>query len=341
MTRIVFVSPYGHNGAPSGARRRAEALCHALVAGGKDVVCMSPWTPPDCVRHIPFSLDGSLRRRARNLLTLMFALNSIAPDLVVSESPLCPISFGRFRVLHMIHDSKFTSVYARRGAFLTQVSHWLSARFADKVVTVSYAERKRINTQLGISLSRVAVSYNGLSEQWILTPLPPTNSRRPFDILYVSNFAPHKGHLGLLRAITGLKLKIALVGVDFGELDICKRYAKEHGIEITFFSKVPESELIKIYDKSRIFVFPSYYEGFGMPFLEARARGLPVVANCIPVFQELQSMVGGCIVDFDDHEQVVLAITSLLAADAVPLILPESLSDFCWGSISEALLQLT
>jgi len=158
--------------------------------------------------------------------------------------------------------------------------------------------------------------------------------------LYVSNFAIHKGHLRLLELIKDKNYSLAFVGSDFGELSACKQYADRQRLNVTFFSNLSESDLISIYDDSRLFVFPSEFEGFGMPFIEARARGLPVLANCILVFGELQSLIGGHIVDFNDNEKVVSLLSTILSDQTQNYAPPVTLHDFRWKSISAKILSV-
>lgn len=333
---VVFVSPYGHHGAHAGARRRVESLAAALLELGRDVrvTCLSPWRPRADVAHVRFGLDGSPVARVAAMLRLSGVLKGLRPDLIVSESPLAPLPGKGATVLHLIHDAKFATGHARRRGRLAHLLHWLSARLADEVLTVSHSERDRISEVLGIGADRIRVSYNGLAPPWLETPLPAPCAARRYDVLYVSNFAAHKGHLDLLRCVEGTGWRIALVGADFGERAACEARCRDAGIDATFLEGLAESELIALYDDARVFAFPSRLEGFGMPFLEARARGLPVVASELPVFAELAGQVGAELVDFTDVDR---ARAALARAIALPRARP-ALERFTWSRIASDLL---
>jgi glycosyltransferase involved in cell wall biosynthesis len=333
---IAFVSPYGHHGSHSGARNRVESLVRALsdIAPRLRITCLSPWHPGTGATHIPFSLEGNAARRVAGLAQLSWRLQGIRPDLVISESPLAPLAFGRFKVLHMVHDAKFATAQGRRGARLTHVLHKISARMAQGVLTVSHAERSRLVDALGIDADRIAVSYNGLSDAWLDRPLPPPEQPRQFDLLYVSNFAAHKGHLELLACARGKPWRIAFVGADFGERQRCIDYARQHGIALTCLSGLSEEALIDVYDDSRAFVFPSHLEGFGIPFIEARSRGLPVLCSDIPVFRELCNVVGGDITDFADTAHAIEGIEAVLSRG----VQASRLDRFNWRQIAEGVL---
>lgn len=333
---VVFVSPYGHHGAYSGARKRVESIAAALTTLGHDirVTCMSPWKPASDITHVPFGLDGPPGARIMSMLRLSGMLKRMHADLVVSESPLAPLAGSSTRVLHLIHDAKFATDHARVNGKLAHLMHWISARLADEVVTVSRSERERLSQALHIRADRIRVSCNGLAPAWLNTPLPPSGTPRRFDLLYVSNFAAHKGHLDLLRCVQGTGWRIGFVGADFGHRAACEAYCKESGIEATFLQGLSERELISTYDESRAFAFPSKLEGFGMPLLEARARGLPVVATRLPVFAELAERVGATLVDF---EHVAEARSSLSRVLDQPRLLPD-LTEFTWAKIASDLL---
>jgi len=337
VKRIVFISPYGHHGTYSGARHRVEELCKALLASNQElkIICLSPWCPPEGVKHVRFSLDGSNLKRLFKSVWLTFQVLLLRPKLVISESPIAPLSFGRFKVFHVIHDAKFATQFARKGGSAVRYMHWLSARIANKIITVSKAEKLRICSALNIAPNNVVVSYNGLSNIWLSAPLPEAGTQRDYDLLYVSNLASHKGHLSLLESLYDCSLRILFVGSDFGEKQKCVEFASFYKMDVTFISDLTEKELIEAYDNSKVFIFPSKLEGFGIPFLEARARGLPVLANDIHVFRELQNVMGGKVIDFGDKVLLIEKIRTLLLEEHIR----PSLDDFLWESIAQKLVE--
>ncbi|UAL08909.1 glycosyltransferase [Caulobacter segnis] len=304
----------------------------ALTASGAEVVCVSPWKPGAAVEHRHVSLDGSLIYKALTTLKLSALLLQLRPDVVVSESALAPLSFNKYRLYHMIHDAKFATAHGRKFSRLAHLVNFLSARLAKGVVTVSNSERERIAKSLLLPQDRIFVSYNGLSQIWFDLP---KSAPKLYDVLYVSNFAPHKGHLNLLAVLNGLGLKVAFVGSDLGSLGAVQAYASAAGIDVTFFQNLSEAELVELYDASKCFAFPSELEGFGIPLLEARARGVPVVANDIPIFRELCLTVGGAVVDFHDRAAAQRAIVEATRGGNQAV----DLSSFAWPRIAESLFE--
>lgn len=237
-------------------------------------------------------------------------IRRLKPDVVILEGPTLPVGLGAGSVIQMIHDSKFATQHRRRGGWLLWAYYFFICRLSDFVMTVSEAEKRRITESLRIASDRILVSYNGINEAWLADR--DVSCGNQFDLLYVSNFAKHKGHIRLLESLVDAGLNIAFVGGDLGTLEQVQDFVTDNGLKVSFFKGLSEEALIDLYDRSRVFVFPSELEGFGIPFLEARARGLPVVASDLEVFRELAAKIGGHIVDFDDHEAVASMITHTL-----------------------------
>ena len=331
---IAVVSPYRHAGARAGARVRAEKLCEALAQLPE--VKLTTLAPFIATRHhIDFDLEGSMPRRLAKLAALNRILHAISPDVVISEAPLDPMSFGRFKIIHVIHDTKFAGEHGRRWSNMARHLHGISVRKADAVMTVSHAEATNIRALYGPG-TPIVVSYNGLSSAWIDTPAPSGNWEH--DVLYVSNFAAHKGHADLIEATAGLTYRIALVGSDLGHEAVIKKLIGKSSCRFDIYANLDEASLIGLYDRSAIKVFPSRWEGFGMPFLEARSRGLPVVANDLPVFRELRGLVGGGLVDCSDHDALRNAIAKALNQPARVYPDPGVLSAFKWEQIAQNLI---
>jgi glycosyltransferase involved in cell wall biosynthesis len=123
------------------------------------------------------------------------------------------------------------------------------------------------------------------------TPL----SIRPY-ILTVSGAAPSKNLHRLIRAFSSAQrseltrgLHLYVVGLAPHEHKQFKKLAKDLGIDglLILLPRVSDLELKNLYRQALLFVFPSLYEGFGIPLIEAMATGTPVLCSSIPVFHEI------------------------------------------------------
>ena len=126
--------------------------------------------------------------------------------------------------------------------------------------------------------------------------VPEKNQRFSHDepyILCTGALEKRKGQLFLLEAyIEALKQNpeippIIFIGPDRGELAHMKHIAAHVTDNVKFLSYVTDDELRRYYANASLFVFPSYYEGFGIPLLEAAAFRLPAICSDIPVFREI------------------------------------------------------
>lgn len=172
-------------------------------------------------------------------------------------------------------------------------------RRAKKVVTVSEFTRQDIISHFRVNPGKVVVTLEGIADNFLKKPelsndqivLSRYNIASPF-LLYVGNAYPHKNLEGFLHSFVVLKernpqLSLVLVG----KLDHFYRRVQEKAQELglaenVFFPGfVPDSDLIYFFRQAAVYVFPSFYEGFGLPPLEAMEMGCPVASSnqsCLP-----------------------------------------------------------
>lgn len=173
----------------------------------------------------------------------------------------------------------------------------ISARRADQIIAVSETTRLDAIRILNIPVRKITTIPNGVSEEF--HPISDVEQleicRRKYSlpqdfILFVGTFEPRKNLPILLRAFGRLiqenpRYHLVLVGHTgwmVGEiLNTIKQLHLERFIHTTGY--VASSDLPLIYNLARVFVYPSIYEGFGLPPIEAMACGTPVVASSIPV----------------------------------------------------------
>ena len=156
-----------------------------------------------------------------------------------------------------------------------------SIKRADLVVTVSSAVSEQINKQFEISDECLRVVSIGVAR----IKTEPTESKAPPTILYPASTYPHKNHVTLIKAFVRLSdenpdVRLVLTGAPGkAELQVRKEI-KKSGLEerISLLGRVSSKEMKEILNSASIMAFPSTYEGFGIPVLEAMAAGIPVVA---------------------------------------------------------------
>ena len=156
-----------------------------------------------------------------------------------------------------------------------------SIKSADLLVTVSNDVSEQINKQFEISDERLMTVSIGVPR----IKKEPAKTADPPIILYPASTYPHKNHVTLIKAFARLAEKNSQVQLVFtgapgkAELLVRKEIEKSGVKErIHLMGRVSSIEMKKILDSASIVAFPSTYEGFGIPVLEAMAAGVPVVA---------------------------------------------------------------
>lgn len=105
------------------------------------------------------------------------------------------------------------------------------------------------------------------------------------------------------------KYNLVIIGGKWRDIDLSKKYKSKN---IIFLSNVPEKDLVAIYNMAEVFVFPSFYEGFGIPVLEGMACGIPVITSNISSMPE----VGGeAAIYFDPFDEIDMAEKISLVLD--------------------------
>lgn len=190
------------------------------------------------------------------------------------------------------------------------------------VITVSDFSKRELVQKISIPEDKIAVTHNGVSENFREEKdLSFRNYVRelyglPADfLLSVTNNKPHKNVTRLIQAFlhAELELPLVLVGATNPQfIDIAACHGKKHLLYLLDF--VAEKHLATVYSLCRAFVYPSTYEGFGLPPLEALACGAPVVVSCS---SSLPEILGDCAhyinpYNYENMAQVLKSVCSEL-----------------------------
>ncbi|HKU26888.1 MAG TPA: glycosyltransferase family 1 protein, partial [Candidatus Sulfotelmatobacter sp.] len=155
-----------------------------------------------------------------------------------------------------------------------------ACRRAARILTVSEFTRKQIIHWSGVSQEKVVNVANGVDSSY--TPEGETFGFPSSYFLSVSNRKPHKNEFRLVEAFARAKLGCEIQLVFTGDSNPqLLRWIEERevGSRVKFVGNVPEEELPSLYRGATALVFPSLYEGFGLPIVEAMACGTPVITS--------------------------------------------------------------
>ena len=242
-------------------------------------------------------------------------------DLLWSPCNTGPLSVRRQVVT--IHDCGF---HDRGDCFSPRFARWYRwliprlAKRARRVITVSEFSRQRLLEFTGVAPERVVVIPNGVGEQFAALPderVAEVRKRLGLPAryaLYVGSLEPRKNLLGLLEAwrqlpVADWGLSLALAGGSGRQFQAVDLVNKQPSVVIAGY--VSDADLPAVYAGARLFVYPSLYEGFGLPVLEAMACGTPVVCSNTT---SLPEVIGdaGVLVDPIDPAEIAAGIRSVI-----------------------------
>jgi glycosyltransferase involved in cell wall biosynthesis len=221
-----------------------------------------------------------------------------------------------------------------------------AARRADAVVTVSEASRDDVVATLGIPEDRILVVHNGGGEPPGATaaePIEELRRRRGLDpgarvVLCVAAMRPHKNQALLVRALERLPADVVLVLAGHPEPYVAEleALAAELGVtdRLRLLGYVGGAELEALWATASCAAFPTLGEGFGLPVVEALARGVPVACSDLPVLRE----VGGALPEYFDPADGESAARAVAAALQRPRGEPAALARvrrFTWEAAAE------
>jgi glycosyltransferase involved in cell wall biosynthesis len=198
--------------------------------------------------------------------------SSIRPVVTVHDMIFMrfPQYFGL--ISRMIYDSKIR--YA--------------CKHADAIIAVSQKTKDDVVELLGVDADKIEVIYQACDDSFKIkqTLKRKTEVKQKYQlpdhfILNVGTIEPRKNLLQLVKALQLLPdVKLVVIGKQATYFKQVRQYIVANGLDkrIIFISNVQFDELPAIYQLANVFVYPSRYEGFGIPILEALASGTPVVA---------------------------------------------------------------
>ena len=180
---------------------------------------------------------------------------------------------------------------------------------ASRVLAVSHSSKRELARVFNVPEQKIEVIYNALDERFRSEPLPP-DAERILErlavnyqfVLYAGNIKPQKNLARLIEAFAVAKselrdhpelanLKLLLIGDELTKHPDLRRAVVRTRVreDVRFLGFVPYPVLRVFYARARAFLFPSLYEGFGLPPLEAMAHGTPVLTSNVSSLPEVFS----------------------------------------------------
>ena len=247
----------------------------------------------------------------RERIDLFHAPHYVLPPLVPCKSVVTIHDCIHLRFPQYL-PNQFAYAYARS-------SLWVATHRASRVLTVSEASKRDILKYFNVPESKIDVIYNAMDERLGEAPTAEEmqNVRERYQlqdpfVLYAGNIKPHKNLERLIEAFHSLRrggleqVKLLIIGDEISKYATLRREVHRHKLHkhVRFLGFVPDKTLACLYRLAGVFVFPSLYEGFGLPPLEAMASGTPVITSNV---SSLPEVVGEAALLIDPYDAAAIA----------------------------------
>ncbi|MBQ9665531.1 MAG: glycosyltransferase family 4 protein [Bacteroidaceae bacterium] len=197
---------------------------------------------------------------------------------IASVVTIHDVAFRTFPDMYHWHDRK---IYNAKWQY--------ACNHADRIVCISECTKRDVLEYYNVPERKVEVVYQPVNPIYYT---PTEKSESPSYMLYVGSVNSRKNLLGVVKAMElmpkDLQIPLVVVGGGGSYKQIVKQYAAEHGMEhlLIWPEMVDNVELKRLYTNALLFVYPSFYEGFGLPVVEALLSGCPVVTSNVSSLPE-------------------------------------------------------
>ncbi|MEO6727185.1 MAG: glycosyltransferase family 1 protein [Blastocatellia bacterium] len=302
---------------------------------------------PTPLVRVPLALAFELKRRPVDVLHVQYT----AP-------PFCAAP-----VVATIHDLAFEHLpetFTRRGSMQLKLTVRRTARRAARIATVSEYSRQDLLRTYNLAPEKVVVTYNGIETHFTPQPTSPGEAeevRQRFSInrdflLAVGSLQPRKNLIRLIRAYAklrgenpGLAPQLVIVGRKLWlASEIFAEVRRQRWAEdVILTGYVTDEDLPKLYRAATAFVYPSLFEGFGLPPVEAMACGTPVITSNNSSLPEVVGKAA-LLIDACDERALSEALLQIVGDQILRARLREQgieqAKKYTWRDTAEKTLQL-
>lgn len=208
-----------------------------------------------------------------------------------------------------VFSPHFEASWVRKTGFRLLLSR--AVRGAEKVVTISEVAKADILREFSVPPEKVRVIYPWVKDIFFQPPPAGPAAMEGEYLLFLGLRIPHKNLDGLIQAFLGIAdqypgLRIVIAGSRYSTPDMVDRWRENPRLKgkLVEILDPTDEQIVRLLAGAKVFVFPSFVEGFGLPPLEAMASGVPVVCSDIPVFREVYGEAV-CFVDPKDFNSII------------------------------------
>jgi glycosyltransferase involved in cell wall biosynthesis len=259
--------------------------------------------------------------------------------------------------VHDVTFNRYPEYFSLRDRLLFSTLFRLTMRKADKIITVSEHSKKEISHYYPKTKNKIDVTLEAASSEFSINK---KNLDKQFltqykihgkYILSVGNLQPRKNLIRLIQAFARInhtydhELKLVIVGK--AKWQSSKIYSIVNSLnirdDVIFTGYVSNQDLLNLYKYASVFVYPSFYEGFGLPILEAMACGTPVIASKTSSMPEVAG-TAAIFIDPYNEDQLAEAIIQVLSDPILQAVLStsgiERASKFSWNKTARETIEI-
>lgn len=326
----------------SGVQRFAAEISLELAKEREDILFLSPKNiiHEDIAAKLPLKKIGVNKGTIWEQVDLpLFLWGKKIPLLCLANT--APLFYSKYLVCH--HDItyiRYPETLSRKARLWYSLLMPKVIKNAKKVVTVSEFSKKDISLYYALDEKKVDVVYNSVPSSFV--KLNKKNNKSNY-FLMVSSLNLHKNIDFVIRAFDDVKSEGMSLKVVGDVSHMFSRNNKENTGNVEYLGRVSDSDLTSLYQNARGFIFPSLYEGFGIPPLEAQALGCPVLASNAASIPEILKDSALYFSPYDEQD-FLDKIQMMLSQDSIKdeLVLKgqENVKRFSWQSSTKKLLSI-
>ncbi|MFO8236058.1 MAG: glycosyltransferase family 1 protein [Bacteroidales bacterium] len=255
-----------------------------------------------------------------------------------------------------VHDlifMRYPTLYKKVDRWIYEKKFKLSCQRANTVIAVSQQTKDDLIHYFKIEEDKIRVVYQGCNPIFYdaKTEAEKNKLKQKYNLpesflLYVGTIEERKNALGIVKALHegGIDIPLVLVGKPTAYKRRIEQYIADKNVknDIRFFSEIPYEELPVFYQLSSAFIYPSFFEGFGIPILEALNSGVPVITSSGGCFHETGGPAS-MYVEPSSTEEIANAIRKVLFDDQLRQVMKEKgfahAMKFRDGNVAKAMMQ--
>lgn len=335
----------------TGVHRYAFEICNKLHEMGVDFhVAVPNEIHPDYKFNFKVVKCGSLNTHLWEQISLPRYLKRIGSPLLISFTGCGPLNYSnQIMTIHDVSHERYPEWFSKN---YYRFYHYMMPRIGKKahaVLTVSEFSKKEIVDTLGINVEKIHVVHSNVpfqnkpSKEEILSFKRNPEAER--YILAVSSMDPRKNFVRLVEAFNKIKdksVKLYIIGMSFKAFNT-PDLQKLIGENVHLPGYIPDEKLQTMYQNALLSVYPSLYEGFGLPPLESMTYGCPVINSDIPALREV-SQDAALYVDPYNVEDITQKIEQLLVDEPLRKELQEKgllqIKKYSWNKSAKQVYEL-